>query len=413
MSFQQGLSGLNAATKSLEAIGNNVANSGTVGFKQSQVQFSDIYASTLTGSGASQIGIGTQVARVAQLFSQGNVTASNNPLDMAINGDGFFRMSTGGSISYARNGQFILSKEGFIENAAGGRLTGYMADINGVVATGAPTELVINKADLAPQATTTYDLALKLDSRKPDLVAANFDPNDPLTFSDATSAPVYDSLGNSHTLRTFYVKTAGGQWSVFATNDGVPVETAPPTVPAGMIGTMAFNTGGALIGTTPSPLVATMAVTTGAATPFNISIDHTGTQQFAGDFGISKQLPNGYYAGTLTGFAVSSNGDIVGRYTNGQVKTLGQVILSSFANPNGLQNIGGNQWVETAESGVPRTSTPGSSGLGSVQSSRIEESNVDLTAELVNMITAQRVYQANAQTIKTQDQILQTLVNLR
>ncbi|WP_353156666.1 flagellar hook-basal body complex protein, partial [Herminiimonas fonticola] len=217
MSFQQGLSGLNAATKSLEAIGNNVANSGTVGFKQSQVQFSDIYASTLTGSGASQIGIGTQVARVAQLFSQGNVTASNNPLDMAINGDGFFRMSTGGSISYARNGQFILSKEGFIENAAGGRLTGYMADLNGVVATGAPTELVINKADLAPQATTTYDLALKLDSRKPDLVAANFDPNDPLTFSDATSAPVYDSLGNSHTLRTFYVKTAGGQWSVFAT----------------------------------------------------------------------------------------------------------------------------------------------------------------------------------------------------
>lgn len=419
MSFQQGLSGLNAATKSLEAIGNNVANSGTVGFKQSQVQFSDIYASTLTGSGASQIGIGTQVARVAQLFSQGNVTASNNPLDMAINGDGFFRMSTGGSISYARNGQFILSKEGFIENAAGGRLTGYMADLNGVVATGAPTELVINKADLAPQATTTYDLALKLDSRKPDLVAANFDPNDPLTFSDATSAPVYDSLGNSHTLRTFYVKTAGGQWSVFATNDGVlvPAGTAVPApVPAflpGQIGTMTFNTGGALTGTVPLPLVANMAVTTGAATPFNISIDHTGTQQFAGDFGISKQLPNGYYAGTLTGFALSSNGDIVGRYTNGQVKTLGQVILSSFANPNGLQNIGGNQWVETAESGVPRTSTPGSSGLGSVQSSRIEESNVDLTAELVNMITAQRVYQANAQTIKTQDQILQTLVNLR
>lgn len=410
MSFQQGLSGLNAATKSLEAIGNNVANSGTVGFKQSQVQFSDIYASTLTGSGASQIGIGTQVARVSQLFSQGNVTASNNPLDMAINGDGFFRMSTGGSISYARNGQFILSKEGFIENAAGGRLTGYMADMNGVVATGAPTELVINKADLAPQATSTYDLALKLDSRKPDLVAANFDPNNPLTFSDATSVPVYDSLGNSHTLRTFYVKTGGGQWSVFATNDGAPVNA---TTPPGLLGTMTFNTGGALTVTAPSPLVAPMVVTTGAATPFNISIDHTGTQQFAGDFGISKQLPNGYYAGTLTGFAVSTNGDIVGRYTNGQVKTLGQVILSSFANPNGLQNIGGNQWVETAESGVPRTSTPSSSGLGSVQSSRIEESNVDLTAELVNMITAQRVYQANAQTIKTQDQILQTLVNLR
>lgn len=410
MSFQQGLSGLNAASKSLEAIGNNVANSGTVGFKQSQVQFSDVYASTLTGSGASQIGIGTQVARVAQLFSQGNVTASNNPLDMAINGNGFFRMSTGGAITYSRNGQFMLSKEGFIENASGARLTGYMADANGVVAVGAPTELKIDKADLAPQATSTYDLALTLDSRKGNLTAAGFDPNDPATFSDSTSAPVYDSLGNSHTLRTFYVKTAGGQWSVFATNDGVPVNA---TTPPGLLGTMTFNTGGALTSTTPLPLVVPMAVTTGAATPFNITIDSTGTQQFAGNFGVSKQLPNGYYAGTLTTFAVSTNGDIVGRYTNGEVKTLGQVIMSDFANPNGLQNIGGNQWVETAESGVPMTSTPGSSGLGAVQSARVEESNVDLTSELVNMITAQRVYQANAQTIKTQDQILQTLVNLR
>ncbi|MDO8304555.1 flagellar hook-basal body complex protein, partial [Herminiimonas sp.] len=196
MSFQQGLSGLNAASKSLEAIGNNVANSGTVGFKQSQVQFSDVYASTLTGSGASQIGIGTQIARVAQLFSQGNVTASNNPLDMAINGNGFFRMSTGGSISYSRNGQFILSKEGFIENATGARLTGYMADANGVVAVGAPPDLKIDKADLSPQPTSTYDLALTLDSRKGNLTAAGFAPNDPATFSDSTSAPVYDSLGN-------------------------------------------------------------------------------------------------------------------------------------------------------------------------------------------------------------------------
>ncbi|MDO8304452.1 flagellar hook protein FlgE, partial [Herminiimonas sp.] len=294
--------------------------------------------------------------------------------------------------------------------ASGGRLTGYMADANGVVAVGAPTELKIDKADLAPQATSTYDLALTLDSRKGNLTAAGFDPNDPATFSDSTSAPVYDSLGNSHTLRTFYVKTAGGQWSVFATNDGVPVNA---TTPPGLLGTMTFNTGGALTGTTPLPLVVPMAVTTGAATPFNITIDSTGTQQFAGNFGVSRQLPNGYYAGTLTTFAVSSNGDIVGRYTNGEVKTLGQVIMSDFANPNGLQNVGGNQWVETAESGVPMTSTPGSSGLGAVQSARVEESNVDLTSELVNMITAQRVYQANAQTIKTQDQILQTLVNLR
>lgn len=417
MSFQQGLSGLNAATKSLEAIGNNVANAGTVGFKQSQVQFSDVYANSLVGSGGgAQIGIGTQVSRVAQQFSQGNVTASNNPLDMAINGGGFFRMSDNGAISYSRNGQFILSKEGFIESASGQRLTGYLADANGVVAIGAPTELKIDKADLAPAATTKYELKLTLDSRKAVQPAASFDPTDPTTFADSTSVPVYDSLGNSHTLRTFYVKTASGAtgatWTVFATNDDVPIGYVPPATPV-PLGTMDFNNGGVLTGTTPSPLVAAMAVTTGAATPYNISIDATGTQQFAQDFGVAKQLPDGYQAGTLTGFSVSTNGEIVGRYTNGQVNVLGQVILSSFANPNGLQNIGDNQWVETAESGVPLTSTPGSSGLGAVQSSRVEDSNVDLTAELVNMITAQRYYQANAQTIKTQDQILQTLVNLR
>lgn len=421
MSFQQGLSGLNAASKSLEAIGNNVANSGTVGFKQSQVQFADIYASSLTGSGTAEVGIGVQVARVAQLFSQGTVSASNNPLDMAINGGGFFRMSTNGAITYQRNGQFQLSKDGFIENAAGAHLTGYAANTAGVVINGNPTELKINAADLAPAATTKYDLTLTLDSRKADLTDAGFDPSDSTTFSDSTSTPVYDSLGNSHVLRTFYVKTAGGQWSVYGTNDGVPivpssyVPAVPPAVdpPYIPLGTMSFDSSGALTGTVPSPLVADMTVTTGAVSPFAVSINATGTQQFAQDFSVLKQNPDGYASGQLTGFSVSDDGLIVGRYTNGRTSTLGQVILTTFANPNGLQNIGDNQWVQTAASGEPLTSTPGTSGLGSVQSSRVEESNVDLTAELVNMITAQRVYQANAQTIKTQDQILQTLVNLR
>jgi flagellar hook protein FlgE len=421
MSFQQGLSGLNAATKSLEAIGNNVANSSTVGFKQSQVQFSDIYASSLTGTGSAQVGIGVQVARVAQLFTQGTVTASNNPLDMAINGGGFFRMSTNGAVTYERNGQFQLSKDGYIENSSGARLTGYVANAAGVLVNGNPSELVINSGDLPPAATANYDLKLTLDSRKPALTEAGFDPDDSTTFSDSTSTPVYDSLGNSHVLRTFYVKTGGGAWSVFASNDGVPivpssyVPAVPPAVdPAYIpIGTMSFDSAGALTGTVPSPLVADMTVTTGAVSPFAVAVNPAGTQQFAQDFSVSKQDPDGYASGSLTGFSLSSDGLIVGRYTNGRTSILGQVILTTFANPNGLQNIGDNQWVETAESGVPLTSTPGTSGLGSVQSSRIEESNVDLTAELVNMITAQRVYQANAQTIKTQDQLLQTLVNLR
>jgi flagellar hook protein FlgE len=412
MSFQQGLSGLNAASKSLEAIGNNVANSSTVGFKQSQVQFADIYANTLTGSGSNDTGIGVQVARVAQLFSQGNVTSSANPLDMAISGNGFFRMSNNGAIAYTRNGQFELDKQGYIVNSSGGRLTGYAVDAQGQILNGAPTEIQISAGDSLPQQTSVYDASLKLDSRKSDLVANSFDPDDPTTFSDSTSVPVFDSLGNSHTLRTFYVKTGPGAWSVFATNDGVPVGYAPPATPV-PIGTLSFSTGGILTGTTPSPITAAMAVTTGAATPFNISFDYTGTQQNAGDFGVAKQFQDGFASGSLSGFNVSEDGTIVGNYTNGRSSVLGQVVLTNFANPNGLQNIGNNEWVETANSGVPLVSTPGTSGLGSVQSARVEESNVDLTAELVNMITAQRYYQANAQTIKTEDQVMQTLINLR
>jgi flagellar hook protein FlgE len=412
MSFQQGLSGLNAASKSLEAIGNNVSNSGTAGFKQSQVQFADVYASSLAGGGASQIGIGTQLSAVTQQFTQGNISASNNPLDMAINGDGFFRMSNNGAITYTRNGQFTLDKEGYIQNSSGARLTGYLATSAGVLASGAPAEIVISNAALAPKATSEYDVALNLDSRKTDLVADAFDPTDPTTFHNSTSVPVYDSLGNSHVLQTFYVKTGAGAWSVFATNDGVPIGYTPPATPVA-IGTLAFNSSGTLTSTTPSPIVAAMAVTSGATTPYDVSIDFAGTTQFGDSFSVNSQAQNGYSSGSLTGFNVSADGTIVGRYTNGKSNVLGQVALTTFANPNGLQAIGNNAWAETSTSGVPLVSAPGSSGLGVLQSSSIEESNVDLTAELVNMITAQRVYQANAQTIKTQDQVLQTLVNLR
>lgn len=415
MSFEQGLSGLNAASQNLDAIGNNIANSSTVGFKSSQVQFSDVYASTLTGGGsATQIGIGTQVAAVSQLFTQGNLSASSNPLDMAISGGGFFRMDTNGSITYTRNGQFSLDQNGVIQDASGSQLTGYIANSSGVLQTGAPAPLVISNASLAPLATSTYNVDLTLDSRSATLPAASFDPTNSATYTSSTSVPVYDSLGNSHVLQTYYVNTGGGNWSVFATNDGVP--TPPIILPATTqtpIGTMSFSSGGVLSSTTPSPIVAAMAVNTGAVTPYNISINYAGTQQFGTAFAVNSQSPNGYAPGNLTGFSVANDGTIVGNYTNGQTNTLGQIVLTNFADPNGLQNIGNNQWAQTAASGVPLTGTPGTSGLGVVDSSETEDSNVDLTTELVNLITAQQDYQANAQTIKTQDTIEQTLVNLR
>jgi flagellar hook protein FlgE len=407
MSFQQGLTGLNAASKSLDVIGNNVANASTVGFKQSQAQFADVYANSLTGAGGSQIGIGVKVADVAQQFTQGNVTASDNPLDIAINGGGFFRLDDNGTITYTRNGQFQLDKSGYIVNTNGSRLTGYVADSNGVLSTGAPAELNINAADLTPRVTTEVAAVLNLDSREAPLPAAGFNLNDPTTYHDATSVSVYDSLGNPHTLQTYFVKTASNSWSVFASNDGAAIGAGP-------VGALNFLGDGSIdTATTTLPISVPLAVVSGATSPFPVAVDFTGTTQFGSNFGVNTLDQDGFASGRLAGFTTAADGTIVGRYTNGQSATLGQVVLANFTNPNGLQPLGNNAWAETADSGPPLVGTPNTGGLGVLQSSAVEDSNVDLTEELVNMITAQRAYQANAQTIKTQDQVLQTLVNLR
>ncbi|MGN6703905.1 MAG: flagellar hook protein FlgE, partial [Burkholderiaceae bacterium] len=274
MSFQQGLSGLNAASKSLEVIGNNVANSSTVGFKQAQAEFADVYASSLNGAGGSQIGIGTKIATVAQQFTQGNVTATSNPLDIAINGGGFFRLNTNGVTTFSRNGQFQLDKNGYIVNADGAHLTGYGINAAGVLTAGAPADLQINTADQLPKTTGAISALLNLDSRSATPTTTPFDVNNPATYNSSTSVSVFDSLGNSHVLQTFYVKTGAGAWNVYAANDGTQVG-------AGAIGTLNFKPDGSIDKTTTTlPLTASLAVTTGATTPFNVNLDFTGTTQF-------------------------------------------------------------------------------------------------------------------------------------
>jgi flagellar hook protein FlgE len=431
MSFQQGLSGLNAASQSLEVIGNNVANASTVGFKASEAQFADVYAASLTGAGSAQIGIGTKIADVAQRFTQGNITASNNPLDVAINGGGFFRMSINGTVEYGRNGQFQLDKDGFIVNAAGAKLTGYAVNASGVLSTGAPTDLQINTADIAPLQTSVVKAVLNLDSRQAaiDQTTRPFDMTDPLSYNNASSVTVFDSLGNSHVVQTFYVKThplpadaAGTQatWDVHIAMDGTLIPSEGAASPFTPIGTLTFKSDGT-IDTAATTLPFTdieLPVSTGGTTPIGgagtgISMDFTGTTQYGSNFGVTSLTQDGYASGHLSGFSIGSDGTILGRYTNGKSSTLGQVVLANFTNPNGLQPLGNNLWAETSDSGQALVGAPSSGSLGVLQSSAVEDSNVDLTAELVNMITAQRVYQANAQTIKTQDQVLQTLVNLR
>jgi flagellar hook protein FlgE len=407
MGFQQGLSGLNGAARNLEVIGNNVANASTVGFKASRAQFADVYANTLAGSTVGSIGIGTRVSSVAQLFTQGNITTTNNPLDAAINGEGFFRLSSNGAISYSRNGQFQLDNNGYIVNTNGAHLTGYTADATGNVTTGTPGDLKISKTDLSPMATSKATAGLNLDSRKTALAAAGFNLTNAATYHGATSLSSYDSLGNAHTLSLYFVKTAANNYSVFAANDGVQVGAAA-------VGSLVFKTDGSLDTTaTTLPFNLSIPIGGGATTPLTIALDFTGTTQFGTAFGVNDLSQNGYTAGKLSGFNIGPDGTIVGRYSNGQTLAQGQIALTSFTNPQGLAPQGNNQWTETSSSGLPLVGSPGSGTLGVLQSGAVEEANVDLTQELVDMITAQRVYQANAQTIKTEDSLMQTIVNLR
>ena len=654
MGFQQGLSGLAVSSRALDAIGNNLANANTVGFKAAQVQFADVYAASLSGGGASQIGIGASAPAVAQQFTQGNITTTNNPLDIAINGGGFFRMSDGGTVTYTRNGQFHADKDGYIVNASGLRLTGYAADATGAIVPGDFTDMRLNNTNIEPQATTASQVQLNLDSRavpptamtsgaivgsqvpgtltiedatgtqndplqlvvdgiaatvtipagtyttagdlanaveaainaNPALVGANalvdvsvsttgavqitsrsrgslgavglgsyvavtpaaagdgaanllgpapvasggndaFRTSNTLSYTASTAQTVYDTLGNPHNLTMYFAKTSTpNTWQMYSTLDGEPTPSSgsatgslshdattaaaiaaadtfditvdgvtatgvapaggyadtaamiadlqtqintdlataaaamtppvapPPTVTVSLNGgrivvtsdstgtasgvaitnqadpdaifgqavttfaggqpaptVISFTDTGALA--TVMPLSMTFDIASGAVDPLNFTLDLTGTSQYGISFSVNQLLQDGFTSGRLAGLSVAQDGTIQGRYTNGQSRNMGQLVLANFNNPNGLTSLGGNQWAETAESGQPIPGIPGQGSLGVVQSARVEESNIDLTAELVNMITQQRVYQANAQTIRTQDQILNTLVNLR
>ena len=417
MAFQQGLSGLNASSTALDVIGNNIANSSTVGFKAANAHFADVYASMMAGSGASQIGIGTTVMAIQQEFTQGNVTTTKDPLDIAINGDGFFRMSNQDTITFSRNGQFHVDKNGYIIDDRTRRLTGYPADANGKVIQSAPQELQLFAGNQPPVATGTSGGAFQgvrasfnLDSRKDIIDPAAptaFAPNNVNSYNWSTSTSIFDSLGNPHTL-TFYaskrtVSAANSTWDMNFTVDGAA------TNPANM--TLTFDTSGRL--TAPAaPENLSFAPGNGAA-PLNFPVNFAGTTQTGSLFAANSLEQDGYTTGRLINVSVAKDGVIRGNYSNGQARDMGQVVLAGFTDPNGLMSLGGNQWAETATSGPPLVGIPTSAKLGVLQSAAVEESNTDLTAELVKMIVQQRNYQANAQTIKTQDQIMQTLVNLR
>ena len=410
MSFQQALSGLNAAAKNLDVIGNNVANTATVGFKAGQAQFADVYASALTGGGGSQVGIGTKLATIAQQFTQGNVTATNNPLDVAVNGNGFFQVDNNGTLAYTRNGQFQIDRDEYLVNSQGYKVQGYPV-VNGVPG-GSPGDIQLATTILAPSATTSAAISLNLDSRASSLSSAAFNYADATTYSSSTSLSLYDSLGNAHIYSMYFLKTASNTWNSYATLTTSAGSTVNLST-GGPLSTMTFTTAGAISGGSSGlQAITTAQLGTGPAA-LSTGISFTGSTQFGSSFGVNTLSQDGYASGRLTGFSVGSDGIIKARYSNGQTVDKAQIVLGAFANPQGLQPLGNNLYAETNDSNQAVIGAPGSGKLGLLQASAVEESNVDLTAELVSMITAQRNYQSNSQTIKTQDQILQTLVNLR
>ena len=417
MGFQHGLSGLSAASTNLDVIGNNVANVNTAGFKQSQAQFTDIFANSLSGSGSSQVGIGARVSTIAQSFTQGNISSTSNPLDIAINGQGFYRMDEGGVISYSRNGQFHVDGNGFLTNANGANLTGYTADANGNIDASKPAKLKLTTSELAPQATSIFEMGFNLNSSENPAAVTTFSVTNADSSNWQTSGSIFDSLGNEHVFATYFQKSAANTWNVYATVDGTIDGTGAPKGVTLSSQALTFDGTGALISPTVPITVdvdwTAINPTLGAVSPLSFSLDLTkGTQHGANESSKNSISQDGFTSGRLAGFTTAADGVIQGSYTNGETRTLGQIVLANFVNPQGLNPIGDGRWVETPNSGQPVVGPPKTGTLGALQASAVEDANVDLTTELVKMITAQRMYQANAKSIETQDAVLQTLVNL-
>lgn len=422
MSFQAALSGLNAASQDLNVAGNNIANAGTTGFKGSRAEFADVYPASALGTAGNAAGTGVRLAAITQQFTQGTINFTNNSLDLAISGNGFFQLNDNGTKLYTRAGAFNVDKNGFVSDANGRHIVGALADAQGNI-TGASGDLHINVANLNPKGTSAVSLTANLDAGEvPPPVAwvgsPTFGSTAPATntYNQATSTTIFDGLGNPHVLTMFFIKSATvNRWDVRAQVDGVDVDASPTATPF----TQNFSTNGNLntgtseaINISWTPLSAT-GVANGAAAPQVFSINMQTTTQFGSPFAVQALGQDGFTAGRLNNISIGTDGVIFGRYTNGQSLALGQVTLANFGNPQGLQPQGNTAWSESFVSGPPLVGNPGTASLGVVQSGALEESNVQLTNELVKLITAQRNFQANATSIRTENTVTQDIINIR
>jgi flagellar hook protein FlgE len=411
-----GVSGLNTNSQAMSVIGNNLANTNTVGFKGSRTVFADLLSSNINGSGGtSQVGRGVGMSKVDQMFSQGTFESTESGLDVAIEGEGFFILKEPGDETayYSRAGAFRFDEDGYLVNPEGYQVMGKQFDVNGELLPGDATSIQIQSSGLIQgQVTNELTLTTNLDSAEP-INAAAFVVTDPTTFNYSSSVQVFDSLGNPHLISTYFKKTANNAWSVYYSYEN---EAVPPVVASGLLTNLTFTPDGILTNAALVPPVPTIANTpiinwANGTTPTAIEVTFD-TTQFNSESVVISQNQNGFGAGNLTGVDIDGDGIVIASYSNGEQTKIAQLVLGKFVNPGGLNLVGSNLYTETTASGTARTGIPGPE-LGKVFTNSLEQSNVDMGAEFVRMITVQRGFQANSKIITTVDELLGELINLK
>ena len=426
MSFNTALSGLNAAQADLNVISNDIANVNTTGFKESRAEFGDIFATSSLGSSSTAIGSGVILSKVGQQFNQGNLDFTSSSLDLAISGDGFFVLSpnlTSQENVFARAGAFGVDDQGYVVNSAGQFLKVFQVNADGSVSASAlsstiPLQLPAESG--SPTQTSEIEIGVNLSAVAAELDPANFDQNNPVTYTHSTSAQIIDSLGETHVITFYYIKDVNNPntWAQYVTLDGAPLDIAGGTAGSNgqLYAEIIYDNAGNFSSTTPTPVVTDqLGFTNGADATQTITIDYASNDptQFAAGFSVSTLSQDGFATGQLSGLDISDEGVIRANYTNGTSVALGKIALARFSNEQGLRQEGNTTWTETIDSGEAIAGESGTASFGLIRSGALEASNVDLTAELVNLITAQRNFQANAKSIETSNAVTQAILQIR
>lgn len=414
MSLFVELTGLQAAQTDLDTIGNNIANVSTVGFKGSSANFSDIYGASLLGAAGNGVspGQGVLTNSLSQLFTEGTINQTGNPLDVAISGNGFFQVQTPTGIAYSRDGSLHLNAQGFLANDTGALMMGFAPGGTGSASNGTIGPIQVSQSNIAPTATSTLTMGVNLPSSDPliNTTTTPFKVTDPKSYNESTATTVYDSLGAVNTLTTYFTQVSGSgspaqwqtHWQLSSTNG--------TAIASGSGATLTFNSSGVL--TSGSGTISVPSPSDGSA-PLSVAQSFTGTTLSNLAFEVNSLANNGNGGGQFSGLEIGSNGNIVSQYSNGATKTIGTIALANFVNPQGLTPTSDNNWQASLDSGTPTINPPGVGGVGTLESGALEASNVDLSTSLVNLIVAQQAYQANVQGINVDQQDVTKLLQLQ